>query len=490
VSKNDALAELEFGHREEPISLSPFQMRVAAVPESWSVALTGGRGGGKSYTIAILIMRHLVKYGAMGARVLFVRQTHQGCEDFVLICRELFMKVWGPGVKYNANNGIWSGFPGGGFLEINQISSYAEYGKFQGRSYTMICCDEIGQFVTDELINLLRSNLRGALEVPKRMIVASNPAGSGHSWVYRKHILKASPWHPYELDGETWVTCPSTFEGNIFIDREKYLRDLTAACAHDSELARAFISGDWDVVRGGAFFAHCLDAARVMFPAWRLPEGVTGRAYVKPRPVRAGKGIMLAEPDVEDWNFWITMDWGYSAPCIVYLCGRSPGATVDGRWYPRGSVLLLDEISTAHADQLHIGSEMAVADVALLIKRMCARYGIPPAGTCDDACGIRNQDGVSVVDTFATNGVYFREAGKGSRIGGWTHMREMLNNAGKLDKAGLYVSDACRYFWATAPFIGRSHRNPEDLDGQLDHGVDAARYAIIQRHNPRPQREF
>jgi hypothetical protein len=32
----------------------------------------------------------------------------------------------------------------------------------------------------------------------------------------------------------------------------------------------------------------------------------------------------------------------------------------------------------------------------------------------------------------------------GSRIGGWTFMREMPNDAGKLDKSGLYVSDTWR----------------------------------------------
>ncbi len=250
--RNDALAEMEIGQQDEAISLSQFQQRVCCVPESWSIALTGGRGGGKSWAMAIMILRHIVRYGDR-ARVLFVRQTHQGCEDFVLILRELFMRIWGPAVRYNANDGIWRGFPGGGYLEINQLSSFAEYGKFQGRSYSMICADEIGQFATDELINLLRSNLRGPADVEKRMVVASNPAGVGHSWVYRRFVLKAMPWHPYVLDGETWVTCPSTFEGNCFIDRDKYRRDLQAATAHDSELARAFISGDWDMADGFLF---------------------------------------------------------------------------------------------------------------------------------------------------------------------------------------------------------------------------------------------
>jgi len=485
--KNDVLGYADVPVVEEEIALSDFQRRVLEVPPAWSVALTGGRGGGKSWTIAFLILRHIVAHGDR-ARVLFVRQTHQGTEDFVLILRELFMRIWGTSVTYNANTGIWRGFPGGGYVEINQIDSFAAYGKFQGRSFTMICADEIGQFPTDELINLLRSNLRGPADVEKRMVVASNPAGAGHAWVYRKFVLKAVAWVPYEIDGETWVTAPSTLDGNTFIDREKYLRDLQAACAHDKELARAFINGDWDVVRGGSFLS--LDEKRVMFRGWTLPEGVTVREYARgiKAVTPAAHGVTLRAPDLEEWQFFLAMDWGFSAPCVVFLAARSPGATVEGRWYPRGSILLLDCCDTARPERLEMGMEMPVADVALKVKEMWRRWrlGGAPNGIADDAAGIRNQDGVSVVDSFADNGVYFREAGKGSRIGGWQKMREMLNDAGKVDRAGLYVSDLCTGFWATVPFLSRSLRNPEDTDGALDHWADAARYCVISKSNPRP----
>src|SRR5262249_46571239 len=158
---------------------------------------------------------------------------------------------------------------------------------------------------------------------------------------------------------------------NPFLDQDKYLRDLMASTAHDKELGRAFIDGDWNVTRGGAFFAACLDENRVMFPVWKIPEGESLRNFLTPKKCPVGDEIFLAEPDLEPWRFYLAMDWGFSAPCIVYLCGRSPGAMVQGRYYPRGSVLLLDEISTAREDQLHIGSEMVVADVALKVKEIC-----------------------------------------------------------------------------------------------------------------------
>src|ERR1035437_6223624 len=107
--KNDALDGL-VDRVEEAIQLSPFQERVCAIPEEWSIALTGGRGGGKSWEIAILILRHLIKYGDR-ARVWFIRTDHAGCSDMVLIMRELFGRIWGSAVRYNQTSGIWSGFP-------------------------------------------------------------------------------------------------------------------------------------------------------------------------------------------------------------------------------------------------------------------------------------------------------------------------------------------------------------------------------------------
>lgn len=58
-------------------------------------------------------------------------------------------------------------------------------------------------------------------------------------------------------------------------------------------------------------------------------------------------------------------------------------------------------------------------------------------------------------------------------------MRRMLQDAGKHDKPGLYISRHCEYFWATVPYSGRDPRNVEDLDTRgPDHGADACRYGL------------
>jgi hypothetical protein len=335
--------------------------------------------------------------------------------------------------------------------------------------------------------------LRGDISVPKRMILASNPCGVGHVWLYRKHVLSCTAWHPYKTDdGQVWVTAPSLFTENPFIDSEQYRRDLEAACSFDGELLKAFRDGRWDVTRGGSYFGGCLNQERVMFPGWKLKKGQTWRGYLTAEVTPCGNGIVLAPPDLEKPRFWIAMDWGYSAPCIVVLMMSSPGMSIDGKWFPRGSVLVLDEVSTARPGQPHVGGELSVDDVSVRIKDMCRRYGVRAMGVCDDACGIRNDKGISIVDEFARCGVYFQVCHKGSRVAGWTHMREMLNNASleRIDRAGLFISDRCSYTWETLPFLARSMRNPEDLEGVADHAADCIRYGLLRKSNPMPQREF
>jgi hypothetical protein len=69
---------------------------------------------------------------------------------------------------------------------------------------------------------------------------------------------------------------------------------------------------------------------------------------------------------------------------------------------------------------------------------------------------------------------------KGDRISGWEIMRRMLADAGKVDVAGLYISERCTYWLATVPFLDRDDRRLEDVNTrQADHAADATRYALV-----------
>src|SRR4051812_15328086 len=309
---------------KQPLKHSPYQQRVLLTPEEFDLFLGGGRGGAKSYTLALLALRHVEQYKAK-ARVLYLRRSHKGCADFVSLCFDLFGPIYGTALRFNAQEGLFR-FPNGGTLEINQLETANDYQKFQGRSFTLLLIDEGGQWATPELLDRLRSNLRGPKNMPIRAVIAANPGDVGHQWLAARYVFKAAPWRAFlePFSGRTFIYAPSTFLDNPFIDQDAYRRQLTASCPSDPELLRAWLEGDWSVARG-AYFAAVLEEGRNAVERW---SGI---------PKHRG----------EPWRTYLAHDFGSSAPSVTYIIAKSPGAQgPDGRHYPRWSLVLVDELAT------------------------------------------------------------------------------------------------------------------------------------------------
>ena len=149
------------------LELSEFQEHVLAVPEQYDVFLGGGRGGGKSYTLALLALRHCEQYREK-ARVLYLRQTFPGVADFVSLTRDLFSRIYGSTASYNGSSHVWT-MPTDSYFEIGMLADPGDYQRYQGRSFSLLLVDETGQWADPALIDLLRSNLRGPEGVPVRV---------------------------------------------------------------------------------------------------------------------------------------------------------------------------------------------------------------------------------------------------------------------------------------------------------------------------------
>ncbi|PNS07838.1 phage terminase large subunit [Solilutibacter silvestris] len=440
----------------QTLELNEFQQAAMAVPEELDLFLGGGRGGGKSYALALLCLRHAEQYGS-DARMLYIRRTYKGLADFELVCRDLFGKVYGTAARYNAAEHVWR-FPNGAYLELGQLESHADYAKYQGRSFTMLQVDEAGQFPDPGLLDVLRSNLRGPKGLPIRMTVAANPGGAGHHWLAQRYVFRAAPWSAFNepKSKREWVYAPSTFAGNHFIDREQYADQLESACPDDPELLKAWTDGDWAVNRG-AYFAGCLDENRNAVEPWdEIPEG---------------------------WDAYLAHDFGSAAPSATYVFAQSPGDEVGGVFYPRNSLVIVDELATYKAGNHNLGLGWTVPVLADAIKAMCKRWSIRPAGVADDACFARTGHGAgSIADEFRQAGVAFHPARKADRMSGWNRMRRLLAAAGDPDRAGLYVARTCTYFWATVPYLPRDPKRIEDMDSTgPDHGADAVRYGCLRQ---------
>lgn len=439
-----------------------FQQQVLALPQEVDAFLGGGRGGGKSYTQALLALRHAEEYGP-AARILYIRKTYKGLADFELTTRELFGAVYGGEARYNSAEHVWR-LPGGGYMELGQLETFADYQKYQGRSFTLLLPDEMGQWPDPSLIDILRSNLRGPKGLPIRMVGAANPGGVGHHWLAHRYVFKAKPWWPFleEKSKRTFVHAPSTFAGNQFIDREQYDQQLESSCPGDPELLRSWREGDWAIARG-AYFASVLDEGRNAVDPWQaVPRG---------------------------WTTYLAHDFGSSAPSATYIVALSPGGNgPDGKFYPRDSLVLIDELATNKRDRPSEGLGWTVPILAEEIVAMCKRWDSPalrvqPRGVADDAIFAQGgHSNGSIADEFSRCGVLFRPAKKADRLTGWNIMRRLLSDAGKPDVPGLYVSRACEYFWSTVPYLARDQKRVEDVDSSgPDHAADAVRYGCLRR---------
>jgi len=114
---------------------------------------------------------------------------------------------------------------------------------------------------------------------------------------------------------------------------------------------------------------------------------------------------------------------------------------------------------------------------------MCKPWKAAARGVGDDAIFARaGHSNGSIADEFHHAGVHFTPAKKADRITGWQRMRRLLEDAGKPDVPGLYISRGCEYFWATVPYLARCPKKVEDVDSTgPDHGADAVRYGCLHR---------
>jgi hypothetical protein len=397
--------------------------------------------------------------------------------DIEAEAREFFHSVYGNSYRFDGQKHKFT-LPNGGTIQLDQLETETDFQKYQGKSFSHIAVDEAGQYASPALIDRLRSSLRAPLGIPTRFFLLANPGGAGHHWLVKRHALKQA-WIPYTdaATGQDFVTINSTYRDNKFIDQEKYARNLSAACSTDPELARAWLNGDWSVLRG-AYFSNVIDEHRNMVEPW---EHLPTRYDIS----RCMTHMVKFDGDYKayEWNYYLSHDFGVSAPSVTFCCAESPGAEHEGRYYPKGSIILFDEYASVNPDDITKGLGLTVPDLSDQILSMCSHWSIKPRGVADDAIfnATGSQSG-TIAEEFARCGVYFTRAQKGARISGWQKMRRMLQDAGKPDLPGLYVSRKCRNWWETVPSLPRDPRRPEDIDTTAaDHGADACRYCLTRQ---------
>lgn len=496
---------------EAQFKISTFQKQVYKYDETINLFLGGGRGGAKTYLAAILAVTHCLKYGSK-SNVVYIREYVESLNQFrdsiFDICKQIATKITFPisgktvdFVTYNIQDKLFKFF-NGSKLKLAQLRDDEDYSKLHGRSYSLIIVDEICEFSEEQFLNLLdklRTCLRGDKSVPRRLIYLANPGGPSHYLVYTRYVENREPWEVFDdpatidqalvdelklkdkIVTRRWVYCPSTYKDNPFIDTATYVDDLLRSSSEDPELVKAWVAGSWSINRGSFFDDKILDpllGGRNKIYNWKyLYEDVDFRN----------------SKELKKWDFMLAHDYGTAAPSVTYVIAQSDGAFgPDGNYYPQGSLVVVDEYATNVPGSTTVGLRLNVIELAPKIKELGERWDMVGRaklrGPADSQMwALDGRPGGTVANEFYQLGVNFQKVEKGpnSRPPGWVKMKKMMMNSRVLsnsptstDKPGLYICERCKYFWNT---LGKLQWNPKK-DGDCigaDHAADAIRYAIV-----------
>jgi len=339
--------------------------------------------------------------------------------------------------------------------------------NFRGSTWSFLLLDEAALFPDESVLADIGPSLRQA-SVPIEVVMTSNPFDCEWLRPYGDH----EDWTPFlDAFGLPWVTFRSDFRQNAALG-EAGMNNMFAALkrkmAVDPERGKSWFSGVDDSAFSEYFFQHCFSPQRSRIPLWdHVPDG-----WSRPQ---------------------LAIDPGGTSPSACYLWTRALRTTLGGepddpKVFPKGSVVLLDEVDTCLGDDLDRVYTDSIPDFIIdRIIPMTESWGIRrPSGVVDDAALASTGHGASVADLFTTNGIALRPAKKGRREHGLAIMRSMLANAqpaGYREERGLYYTPRCRNFERTLPRLKTNPRNPEDhvTLNVPDHWADAARYAVVAR---------
>ena len=126
-----------------------------------------------------------------------------------------------------------------------------------------------------------------------------------------------------------------------------------------------------------------------------------------------------------------------------------------------------------------------IAEGILARESLMQIRGIVRRGVADSAI-FDSSDGVSVAARMSVAGVSWDKADKrpGSRIQGWSLLRELFSEAARVPMSGpgLFVFSTCAHFIRTIPTLPRDRNNQDDVDTEAeDHIGDETRYRIWKK---------
>ena len=417
----------------------------------------GARGGGKTDGVLGEFVIHADQYGE-NAIGLMVRRTIKQLRETIERSKVIYKPL---GAAFNDTDKIWR-FPNGARLVFAYLERDSDADNYQGHSYTRVYVEEIGNFPSATPIMKLMATLRSGAGVPCGFRATGNPGGAGHQWVKARYIDPApSGWKRIKSEfinpftGETVsrerVYIPSRLADNTYLGGD-YVANLHMSGS--TELVRAWLEGDWNVI-AGAFF-----------PEFGLQHVLSPRVLPS------------------TWPRFRSADWGSARPFSVGWWAISDGSLPS---LPRGALVRYREWYGWNGNP-NEGLKLTAEEVGQGIAEREHGDTVKNGHSVLDPAAF-SQDGGPSISERIYNGsgkrVSFRRADNRrvpqmGAMGGWDQLRARLK--GEDGRPMIYFFDTCTHAIRTLPALQHDEKRPEDVDTEAeDHAPDEVRYACMSR---------
>lgn len=434
----------------------------------------GAKGSGKTALIGPKALKHVLKYGHLGAVVLILRETFGDLSELAEKVRPLFRRAGGREVK---SEHVWR-FPNGGRIKFGHLQDGCD--RYWGHEYTLIIIDELTRCIRTEADYLkLLGSLRTGEGVPTQCMSASNPGGPGHVWVQNRFMSVPPMQVHHDRQGLARVFLPGRLEDNPTLDpidpetgerTGEYRKSLESWPEAER---RAYLDGDWDAFTGQVFkLTPAHKWSREKFAAH-----VAGQDLGK-------DGVPKA------WTRYRFMDWGFAHPyCVLWVA-----VDYDGRAWVYRELYGVKEKPDGTIEP-NVGVEEDGSEVARAIKAIEEETGekIAVSYSGPDLWHRKARqmgDTRQFVSWFEEEGVWWEpwDAAPGTRLAGKMALHERLKVEEASGLPGLVIlHEAAPHLVRTLPTLTYDEHTPELVSKKgEDHAYDTIKaFCLLYEWKPK-----
>lgn len=482
------------------------------------ILLHGGRGWGKTECQLMRFRRNVGRgYGTYWRGIIFDLE-YKNLDDLVTKSKRLF-RLFDDKARFleSASQYKWV-WPTGEELLFRQAKTESDYWNYHGHEYPYVGWNELTKYPTNKIYNKMlsinRSGFQPSEHTPKRLghnggppleddygnhiydtpdgkplpniplevVSTTNPYGPGHNWVKRQfidaavngRILRRS-FTVFDAKEKKDITVErtqtaifGTYRENPYLD-PVYIAGLMEET--DENILKAWLSGDWDIVAGGALDDKWHRPTHVV-PRFKIPKG---------------------------WEIDRAFDWGSTHPFAVAWFAVSNGEEVelsDGRTiqWPAGTIIMLHEWYGTKEIGTNTGLKMSAGDIAEGIKareiQLMKQEWIstqPSAGPADgQIANVTEKSTETIAKKMADKGIRWllADKSKGTRAMGLQLIRDRLEATRRMEGPGLVIMEHCTSTISLVPSMPRDDDDPDTVDTTAeDHLYDVLRYRVLKGVN-------